>query len=284
MKNLFRAAIFILLGVALASCSVSQNGQEASTDTSWVLIDDFEGQTDLEGWVLLDAQNDTDPFVPDPQITEIQQSDAGANAYMIRKPADEGVVGNRKALAWKKLPAPVGVGETATFFTRINVEYFPNNHSFGLSNQPSEEIGELSYDAFEPMIRITDKSESDGTKNDGTLMVLVGHKKYSKIFNPKTGDVAKPLEPGLWYDVWYVVDNSLKENGGQTYKLYVRGGEFSEQTLVFEDATFRIGREEPLSHFISICNTGPARDPYGNGGVRYDDLYMSVGEELSSPL
>jgi len=38
------------------------------------------------------------------------------------------------------------------------------------------EIGKAGYDAFEPMIGITDKTESDGTKYDGTLMVLNGYK------------------------------------------------------------------------------------------------------------
>ena len=39
------------------------------------------------------------------------------------------------------------------------------------------------------MIRITDKKESDGYNNDGTLMVLSGEKAYSKIVNPATGAV-----------------------------------------------------------------------------------------------
>ena len=43
-------------------------------------------------------------------------------------------------------------------------------------------------------------------------------------------------------------------------------------------------REQALTHFMAICNTGPKNKPYGNGGVKYDDIYMSKGLELSSPI
>lgn len=193
------------------------------------------------------------------------------------------MTGNRKALGFKALPKDIVFGETYTVYTRINVEYFPNNHSFGLSNLTAAQIAEKSYDAFEPMIRVTDKTESDGSRNDGTLMVLSGYKRYSKISNPKTDGPAKPLMPCTWYEVWYVVNNGPKDMGGQTYDLYVRGGEFQTQQLVFKGAVFRMQREAPLKYFITISNTGPHKAPYGNGGVRYDDIYMAPGENLASP-
>lgn len=277
-----RLSGYVLTAILLTACIAVPD--RASPKANWVLVDDFESSDALQSWTMFDAQNDTEPFIPSPQISEIRREADTGNSYLLRKPAAEGIVGNRKALAWKALPMPVPVGETATFFTRINVEYFPNNHAFGISNQPGEKIGEMSYDAFEPMIRVTDKIESDGTKNDGTLMVIFGGKNSAKINNPDTGVSAKPLEPGQWYELWYVVDNARSQDGGQTYKLYVRGGEFERQTLVYENAGFRIGREQALQVFMSICNTGPIKSPYGNGGVGYDDIYMATGTELSSPL
>lgn len=283
-----KRVLVVCLSSVLAACApaaIEKSPAQSSTAPTpqWSLIDNFEGADALSRWTIFDAQNDTDPFVPDAQITEIRSEEAADNSYLMRKPAPDGVVGNRKALAWTALPRAIEVGETATLFTRINVEYFPNNHSFGLSNQSAEQIGALSYDAFEPMIRITDKAESDGTKNTGALMVLTGPKTYSNIDSPQTGRDADPLTPGIWYDLWYVVNNRAKADGGQTYDLYVKGGEFAEQTKVFSGATFRIGREQPLTHFVAITNTGPARAPYGNGGVRYDDIYMAPGVILSDP-
>lgn len=278
-----RTAGFILL-LCCVACTSSPVVSSTEARSAWLLIDDFEADHLSERWTNIDAQNDTDPHVPDPQVSEIRSNLKTENRYMIRKPAADGVVGNRKAIGFVLLPTSVQVGETFTFYTRVNVEYFPNNQSFGLVNVAVADIPKYNYDAFEPMIRITDKFESDGYKNDGTLMVLSGNKSYSKIKIPGTGAPARPMEPGTWYELWYVVNNATYEEGGQRYNLYVRGGEFESQQLVYAGAEFRIRRELPLTAFMSICNTGPIAAPYGNGGVRYDDIYMTAGRNLSSPL
>jgi hypothetical protein len=265
-------------------CTIPSIAVADEEQPEWLLVDDFESEQALVNWTNIDVQNETQPHVPDPQITVIRTDRSTADRHMLRKPAAEGVVGNRKAIGYLRLPASVAVGETWTLFTRINVESFPNNHSFGLSNVPEADISRLGYDSFEPMIRITDKRESDGFRNDGTLMVLSGDKAYSKIRDPATGKPARPLEPGQWYELWYVVNNAGREAGGQSYDLYMLGGEFSVQTLVFKGAQFRMQRLLPLTLFMAISNTGPREAPYGNGGVRYDDIYMARGRTLSSPL
>jgi hypothetical protein len=253
----------------------------AKGNVKWQLIDDFEGQVLSEKWQLVDPDNQTSPYVSNPQVTEIRE-DKG-DRYLIKKPAHEGVIGNRKALTFRTLPTIVDIGETYTFFTRIRVESFPNNHSFGLSNLASQDIIQKSYDAFEPMLRITDKAESDGTKNDGTLMVSKGFKQYARIIDSEEGRVAKPLEQNSWYDLWYVVNNALYVEGGQRFDVYIRGGEFEKQTKVFTGAEFRMQRELPLQQFFMISNTGSKNKPYGNSGVFYDDLYMAKGVLLSDP-
>ena len=283
--------IFAKLSLAVVSslllctaCDDDATVETSDSESPWLLIDDFESGDNLSGWTNIDVQNDTNPHVPNPQVSEIRRDPVTGNNYMLRKPAADGVVGNRKAIGFIPLPVPVQVGETYTFYTRINVEYFPNNQSFGLVNVPASEIPTQHYDSFEPMIRVTDKLESDGYKNDGTLMVLSGEKAFSKIVNPATGKTARPLKPGEWYELWYVVNNSRRETGGQQYDIYVRGGEFKTQQLVFKGAEFRMQRSLPLTHFMAISNTGPHNAPYGNGGVRYDDIYMAAGRNLLSPL
>ena len=249
----------------------------------WLLVDDFE--SGLDRWTHLDVENNTDPFVPDPQIAEIRVDAQTDNHLMITKPAADGVVGNRKAIGFMPLPVIVQTGETYTFYTRIKVEYFPNNQSFGLTSVPASEIPNNDYNSFEPMIRVTDKTEGSGFKNNGTLQVLGGgDMRYSYIVDPATGESAQPLQTDEWYEVWYVVNNAPHDEGGQRYDLYVRGGEFERQQLVFEDAVFRMRRTLPLEYFMTICNTGPHDRPYGNGGVMYDDIYMTPGRELSSPI
>jgi hypothetical protein len=249
----------------------------------WLLVDDFE--TGLDQWTHVDVENNTDPYVPDPQVAEIKVDEETEDHFMLRKPAADGVVGNRKAIGFRPLPVTVEVGETYTFYTRFSVEYFPNNQSFGLANVSATEIPENDYNSFELMIRVTDKTENNGYKNDGTLQILGGGEmRYSNIIDPATGESARPLQTDEWYEAWYVANNAPADEGGQSYDLYIRGGEFDTQQLVFENAVFRMGRTLPLQYFMTICNTGPLDGPYGNGGVRYDDIYMAPGVNLESPL
>ena len=278
-------SLLIVTAISLCvSCAHNATSKKLDNRAPWLLVDDFEERDALKAWTNIDVQNETNPHVANPQISQIRRDAQSGNHYLLRKPAADGVIGNRKAIGFTPLPVSVPVGQTATFYTRVNVEYFPNNHSFGLTNVAASDIPAKHYDSFEPMIRITDKFESDGYKNDGTLMVLSGKKTYRKIKYPATGEPAKPLQPGEWYELWYVVNNAPRESGGQRYDLYVRGGEFKTQQLVFKNADFRMQRTLPLGHFMAISNTGPLKAPYGNGGVRYDDIYMASGRTLGSPL
>ena len=267
--------------------SIETNAEEPD---AWVLIDDFQQSSEAlsSKWSIKDVQNETEPFVKNPQMALIKKEQHTENQYYLKRAAADGVLGNRKALSYVPLPRSVNVGDLTTFYTRIMVESFPNNHSFGLSNQAPSEIDKLAYNAFEPMLRVTDKTESNGTKNTGALMVIKqavnGKATYQDIQNPQTGKAAQPMQEGLWYEVWYIVDNRSQAQGGQTYSVYIRGGEFSEQQKVYNKAEFRMKREADLSYFVTISNTGPHKQPYGNGGLAYDDIYMSEGIRLSSPL
>lgn len=276
-----------LIGMALLSAlpfqSTAKNNTVTTSPSTWLLIDDFEASVLDRTWQKRDTRNDTSPYIPNPQITKIVKDDLSNNNFLIKKPAAEGILGNRKALTFKQLPQAVAVGEVFTFFTRINIEYFPNNHVFGLSNLDAEGIKNHDYNALEPSIRITDKFESSGFKNDGTIMVKID-KGYSNIQNYEKNQSAKPAQTDVWYDIWYVVNNATLAKGGQIYDVYIRGGEFSKQTLVYKKASFRMKRELPLIYFMMNTNTGPVEKPYGNGGLRYDDIYMAKGIKLSSPM
>ncbi|WP_166425587.1 hypothetical protein [Paraglaciecola sp. 20A4] len=293
--HIFKISIGFLGIVFVASWATPQISQ--NQNNRWLLIDDFEQTDSLDHWTKADTKNDTSPHITNPQITERRtglntqlklsvnapMTDKVANNYMLKKPAGEGIVGNRKALTFKALPESVDVGDTYTFYTRINVEYFPNNHAFGLSNLGPEDIKRHDYNAFEATLRITDKAESNGHKNNGALMVKVADG-YDNVKNFSAKSDAKPLVAGVWYEIWYVVNNAEVQYGGQTYDVYLKGGdEFPEQTLVYRGAAFRMQRALPLTYFLMNCNTGPIAQPYGNGGLRYDDLYMVKGVSLVTP-
>jgi hypothetical protein len=279
----FDKTLFSLILLINAFFTHSGEISALETDSQWILVDNFEQAAPLSNWLKMDTDNNTAPFIPHPQVTEVRQENQANNHYLIKKPAAEGIVGNRKAMSVIKLPVSVAVGETFTFYTRIKVEYFPNNHSFGLSNLSAKDIKQHNYNAFEPMIRVTDKRESNGYKNDCTLMVMGDNKSYHKIIQSKTGQAAQPMLEDHWYELWYVINNTPLEQGGQSYDLYMRGGEFSQQQKVFERAKFRMKRELPLGYFMTISNTGSVKKPYGNGGLMYDDIYMAKGMVLTTP-
>ena len=274
---MLRTLSFIFLIISSALLAVAQPG--------WIKVDDFESDNPLKNWTLVDTQNETNPKVENPQITEVHKEQVGDNHYLLKKPAPEGVVGNRKAISFKPLPVAIPVGEAYTFYLRLNVEYFPNNHVLGLSNMGPDGIIANAYNAMEPTLRVTDRYDPNiDLKNNGTLLVRKGDW-YDKIYNENTKSPAKPMEKDTWYEVWCVVNNGLAENGGQKYDVYIQGGEeFPEKQKVYSGADFRMKREQPIIYFQATCNTGPADKPYGNGGLRYDDLYMIKGVELSSPI
>jgi hypothetical protein len=269
--------------VLLFSIYISGMNADGQTTSSWIKIDDFESSNPLSNWTLADTQNETDPIVENPQVTEVRSD--GKNSFLLKKPAKEGVVGNRKAISFIRLPVNVPVGEIYTFYLRLNVEYFPNNHVLGWGSAEPDVILQNVYDGFGPILRITDRLDRQLTeKNDGTLMV----KKdpwYDHIFNFQEDRKARPMEIDTWYEIWCVVDNSPVSKGGQKYDVYINGGdEFPEQQKVYEGADFRIKREQPIIYFQATCNTGPIDNPYGNGGLRYDDLYMAEGIMLTNPV
>ena len=176
------------------------------------------------------------------------------------------------------------VGATYTFYLRLNVAAFPNNHVFGLSDMGPEGIAKNDYNALVFSLRIMDRYDSNiAYKNDGTLLVRKDEW-YDRIYNPRTNTYASPMQTNIWYHVWIVVNNQLKASGGQTYDVYTQGGdEFPEQQKVYSRADFRMQREQALIYFFATCNTGPQDKPYGNGGLRYDDLYMASGRVLEKP-
>ena len=94
----------------------------------WIKIDDFESGALSADWILKDTQNDTNPHIEKPQITQVRHK--SSNHFLIKKAAADGITGNRKALTFKRLPEPVAPGAVYTIYLRINVEYFPNNHVF----------------------------------------------------------------------------------------------------------------------------------------------------------
>jgi hypothetical protein len=288
MKRRFLTATFLIVSLCVlvsSGCATDNNIKSIDSPAKWLLVDDFESRSPLNTWTIVDTFNQTKPKIENPQVTEIRKEPSIDNRFMIKKPAAEGVLGNRKALSFKQLPVSIEVGETYTFYARVNVEYFPNNHVLGLSNLSAQGIIENDYNSLEPSLRITDRFDDNvDFQNDGTLAVRKGDW-YERIYNNRTQSHAMPMETDSWYEIWTVVHNQKASEGGQLYDVYIKGGsEFPTQQRVYTGADFRMKRERPITHVYATCNGGPIDTPYGNGGVRYDDFYLAYGTVLNSPI
>ena len=101
-KIIVRIAGF-LAALMCVACTYQSKTDTDGIPTRWLLVDNFEAAQALHGWTNIDVQNDTDPFVPNPQISEIRVEAETGNQFMLRKPAADGVVGNRKAIGFKPI-------------------------------------------------------------------------------------------------------------------------------------------------------------------------------------
>ena len=81
----------------------------ANESNQWLVIDSFELEAQFSRWQLADTRNDTEPFVANPQVT-VRQQEADGNFFLLKKPAADGVVGNRKALSYVVLPQSMPLG------------------------------------------------------------------------------------------------------------------------------------------------------------------------------
>jgi len=213
--------IALLCCVLVVSACTHQNTLNISpVSGDWEKIDDFESEAPLADWTMIDTFNQTQPKIENPQVTEVRREANSNNRYLIKKPAADGVLGNRNALTFKKLPIAIGVGETYTFYARVNVQAFPNNHVLGLSNLDPQGIIENDYNSLEPSLRITDRFDGNvNFQNDGTLAVRKGNW-YERIINEKTKTYASPMQTDTWYEIWTVVNNSKLAVSKPTKSLY----------------------------------------------------------------
>ncbi len=81
----------LLVALVCAACTYQSETDTGGVQTRWLMVDNFEAAQTLQGWTNIDVQNDTDPFVPNPQISDIRIEAETGNQFMLRKPAADGV-------------------------------------------------------------------------------------------------------------------------------------------------------------------------------------------------
>lgn len=77
-----RVKYSLLLVACSGLLACSQNNQNAPS-AKWLLVDNFEQP--LRGWTKADTDNQTQPYVANPQVTKIEVEDTtkGINHFLI---------------------------------------------------------------------------------------------------------------------------------------------------------------------------------------------------------
>lgn len=232
---------------------------------NWLLVDNFENG--LDQWVRTDPLQDcVDPSDGACDGVRLVIDDFGLPGNMIGsfQAAAEGQTANFISVNAVPLPQFITADQEAlTLYVRFAIASFRMDVNFGLVGPEASGV-EAVYGAFESQVRVT-------VSNGGILDV--------RDFDRFTPVTTSPLEDMTWYEVWMVHDNQ-----DLSWDLYIRGGEFSEQTLLKEGILYRASLGE-MRAFAIFMGTGSTENPNGNSAFFIDDIYLDpTGANLSSPL
>lgn len=166
---------------------------------------------------------------------------------------------------WIDIP-PIADGSDGTVYFEFAQSDQSNNTAFGTTNV--QEIGDPlwrwgiysalartnfgSFDVFDQ----EDLGRQPGYENVGTMAA------------------------GTWYKLWFHVDNF-----NDMLSVWVQGGEWEEQTLVYSEALFRnfISVDDQIK-FLIIQAAGNQQNPTSGQYVYWDNLFVdTTGLNLSDP-
>ena len=260
----------------------------------WVLVDDF--QDGLDKWANVYQRGNFGEF----QLLTDPEDPTNQTFFVVS--GGEGEDDFNTMFATIELPVGIPDGGTGTLYFRYYQEAPDNNFHMMLSaaplaqNDQGDYTSPVTYGVMEAIWRKTDIGGGTGqetTIRDETQYPRVGTGDSPETFVPFIHDNQ------VWYEIWMVVRN---EEGplGDNYSVYVRGGEFEEPTLLYiefmdyfsseltgdyyEEAFFRNGTPLPIITLTIATESGWAGSP-NNGDVwMVDDIYISHGENLTSPL
>jgi hypothetical protein len=160
-------------------------------------------------------------------------------------------------------------------FLRLRFEEH-GRYSFGLSPL----TGPTEYSDFEPELGMAAESGGDPANEFRVANPL------SSIPSDEVYDVLTTLFPGVWYNVWVLVDNSSLIY--QVWLNSIPGGDAQASQQLSNEAAetifgFRLANGEDLINFF--IKTGGGDSP-PNGRFYLDDIYLEDTDDvnLSNPL
>jgi hypothetical protein len=252
---------------------------------NWTLLENFEDGAFPEGTVITNSSAllgfdgehriTTDPLDPENQVDRIV-ADVSSGITNI---------GNFLDFSFP-LETPIADGSTVTFYHRIMVEGPVDENdadgpfgfldvSYGFVDV--EYDGEWAYGDFEAQFGYSILTDLNWTiRNADETGQYAPWSPIWQNVNPLT-------DLNVWYELWLVIDHA-----SDTSDVYIKGGQFTEQTLAVENARFRNGGStDPFKYFVMKSHNGNEDTEAGYRGIDpwyLDDLYIDyTGENLSTP-
>lgn len=259
----------------------------------WTKLGNFETDPESEGWHLTHARGDVGHMV---HATDPLNAN---NKVLYVESGGYGVTDVNTTFASRTID-PINPGDTVTLYWRYYQEGASN--SFHLALTPTAKRFDEAQQAYdepsqwgnlETIYRIGQPADLDETS-------IRDSNRYPRLGVGDTPESFVPFvhEDGVWYEMWKVVRNTstpLDDN----YSLYLRGGEYTDITLLNVEqinysvveltgdyptsAWFRNGTSQPLVTLSIITESGWVNEPYGGEVWYIDDVYMTSGEVLSTP-
>lgn len=280
----------ITMKLTLAA-SIIAGGISQAVGSDWTLLYDFEGETALDGvfaTVITEGYGELQ-LHPDPMNPE--------NTVFYAESGGYGVANHNTLHVALDMPH-IEVDSTVTMYMRY-YQAGPSN-SFHWTLTPIA-VGLDSADRWEP--RVWGQFEMilrHGLPADPSLVEIGNAGRYMRVGTIGSNENFVPFVhvDGVWYEYWMVIINEIDPLDDRVH-LYVRGGQFSEPTLLkiqlididnmptgdyIDFAYLRNGVDQPLRTMTISTQSGWQDNPFAGDHFYVDDIYVANGEVLTSPV
>ena len=254
--------------IALSSMALTSAWMSAQ---EWTPIEDFSS---VDDWFAYNHNASCEGEDPEScyRVQEVVSDPAGGGGTVgLFRAAPLNQEQNWGPIALRELETPILSDYTGTFtvYYEFAVESLSQDTVFGLSALDSSGLvpGLVVYGSYATALRIS-------TLNAGLLQIRdeeVGE--YVTVSNDA-------VQSNTWYKVWMVHHNDSDFQGNpdaQTYDVYIEGGEWTEQSLVYEGAWYRNTEANIRSFQVTQATGASASTLYGNSALFLRNLQIDYG-------
>lgn len=265
---------------------------------TWTLVDEFSDPT-FSNWVITNSNNiiGVEPFYEDGDDAYMhlvypegyEEGGATANSAMNLETGNYGTdFTYGTTFAVRSLPVSLPAVGISTVYFQYYQQGGLNEYHFGMTTK----VPVLKDPPEVPPVR--QLYTSPAAWGDYAFLFRLS---YDDTFDLRDGSgyTKAPnflVEDYTWYEIWVVVTNSEGANfdlGGDTYQVYIKGGEYATPTLItlppstpgFPDqdyASWRNPSVDPIVNIMIASQSGIKSTPNQGDPHLTDDIFITEGD------